>query len=408
MKSDPSDSPLPTGIQLMALDPAFREDPYPILAELRERDPIHHDTQLHRYVLTRHDDVERVLRNPEHWSDPRKGIEGGFTREFLGRGDEEPSMLLMDDPGHRRLRNLVRHSFKPRAIERWRDRVREVATRTIDRIEDGEFNLVAEVANPIPTVVIAELLGVDAARHEEFKRWSDISSKGAFGPPQDPADVVAAEEASECLRQLFRDEIEKRRSQPSDDLISSMVSTELVGDRLSDEEIVSQCTLLLLAGNLTTSDLIGNSVMALLRHPEQLAKLRANPQLMKNTVEEVLRYDSPVTNSGRIAHEDMEIDGVKIGRGESLSVSLAAANRDPAVYPDPDKFDIERKDTHHQSFGGGTHFCLGSHLARLEAAETLSALLARFSELSLGDGGHRYGSNPSFRGFEEFWVRGAS
>ena len=405
---DSHDSPLPTGIQLMALDPTFREDPYPILARLRELDPIHHDTQLQRYVLTRHDDVERILRNPDHWSDPRKGIEGGFTREFLGRGDEEPSMLLMDDPGHRRLRNLVRHPFKPRAIERWRDRVREVATRTIAKIDEGDFDLTAVVANPIPTVVIAELLGVDASRHEEFKRWSDVSAKGAFGPPQDPADAVAAEEASECLRQLFRDEILKRRSNPGDDLVSSMVSTEMTGDRLTDEEIVSQCTLLLLAGNLTTSDLIGNAVMALLRHPEQLAKLRTNPKLMKNTVEEVLRYDTPVTNSGRIAHEDMEIDGVKIGQGESLSVSLAAANRDPAAYPDPDKFDIERKDTHHQAFGGGTHFCLGSHLARLEAAETLSALLARFPKLSLGDGGHRYASNPSFRGFEEFWIRGES
>jgi len=404
--SDDLDSPLPTGIQLMALDPAFREDPYPILAKLRERDPIHHDTQLNRFVLTRHDDVERVLRNPDHWSDPRKGIEGGFTREFLGRGDEEPSMLLMDDPGHRRLRNLVRHPFKPRAIERWRDRVREVAWRTIDPLEDGEFDLTARVANPIPTVVIAELLGVDPERHEEFKRWSDISSKGAFGPPQDPADVVAAEEASECLRQLFHNEIKKRRIHPGEDLVSSMVSTEQTGDRLTDDEIVSQCTLLLLAGNLTTSDLIGNAVMALLRNPEQLDKLRADPTLMKNAIEEVLRYDTPVTNSGRIAHEDMEIDGVKIGQGESLSVSLAAANRDPAVYPDPNHFDIERKDTHHQAFGGGMHFCLGSHLARLEAAETLSALLARFPRLSLGEGGHRYASNPSFRGFETFWVRG--
>jgi cytochrome P450 len=185
-----------------------------------------------------------------------------------------------------------------------------------------------------------------------------------------------------------------------------MIATEEAGDRLTEDEIVSQCTLLLLAGNLTTTDLIGNAVMALLRHPDQLEKLRVHPGLMKNTVEEVLRYDTPVTNSGRIAHEDIEIDGVKIGQGESLSVSLAAANRDPAIYPDPNRFDIEREDTHHQAFGGGQHFCLGSHLARLEAAETLSALMARFPRLSLGERGHRYASNPSFRGFEEFWVRG--
>lgn len=406
MTSKDAESPVPTGTQLMALDPAFREDPYPILADLRSRDPIHHDKQLHRYVLTRHDDVEGVLRNPEHWSDPRKGVEGGFARVFLGRGDEEPSMLLMDDPGHRRLRNLTRHPFKPRAVEHWRERVREVATRIVGEIKDGEFDLIAAVANPIPTVVIAELLGVDAAQHEEFKRWSDASVKGAFGPANDPADVIAAEEAGEHLNSFFRDEIEKRRSHPGGDLITSMLGVEDTGDPLTDDEIVSQCSLLLLAGNLTTSDLIGNGVMALLRHPSELAKLRANPKLMKNCVEEILRYDSPVTNSGRIAHEDMEIDGIKIGRGESLSVSLAAANRDPATYPEPDLFDIERKDTHHQAFGGGTHFCMGAHLARLEAAETYAALLARFPSLSRGEGGHRYAGNPSFRGFEELWVHG--
>ena len=390
----------------MALDPRFREDPYPILAELREREPIHHDTELRRFIFTRHDDVEAILRNPDYWSDPRKGVEGGFAKMFLGQGDEEPSMLLMDDPGHRRLRNLVHHPITPRKVERWRGRAREVADRVIGQLDDGEFNLVESVANPIPTVVIAELLGVDPENHAQFKSWSDASIKVAFGPNNDPADIAAAEHAHEELTRFFRNEIERRRSTPGDNLMSSMLNAEESGDRLTEDEIVSQCTLLLLAGNLTTTDLIGNAVMALLKNPDELEKLRTRPDLMKNTVEEVLRYDTPVTNSGRIAHKDIEIDGVMIGQGESLSVSLAAANRDPAIYPEPDRFDIERKDTHHQAFGGGQHFCLGAHLARLEAAETLSALMDCFSRLSLGEGGHRYASNPSFRGFDEFWVRG--
>ncbi|MCB9726729.1 MAG: cytochrome P450, partial [Spirochaetaceae bacterium] len=176
-------------------------------------------------------------------------------------------------------------------------------------------------------------------------------------------------------------------------------------DRLSNEEIVSLCTLLLLAGNVTTSDLIGNAVRALLRHPAELAKLRAQPGLMANTIEEALRYDSPVTNSGRIAHRAFEYDGVKIREGESLIVSTAAANRDPAIYPDPDRFDIEREDTHHQAFGGGRHFCLGAHLARLEASETLAVLLGRFPRLAIGEGGHVYAANPTFRGLSSFWVR---
>ena len=398
--------PKPTGIQLMVLDPVFREDPYPILADLRRRDPIHHDTQLGRYFCTRHDDVMNILRNPDYWSDPRKANEGTFSRAFLSRGDEEPSMLMMDDPGHRRLRNLVRHPFSPRAAERWRERVRVVANRIIGDIAAGEFDLIADVANPIPTVVIAELLGIDAAQHGQFKDWSDASIRVAFGPDNDPADVAAADQAWGGLSNFFSGEIELRRSEPGDDLISSQVAARESGDRLNDDEIVSQCTLLLLAGNLTTTDLIGNGVMALLQNPDQLTKLRANPELMKNAVEEVLRYDSPVTNSGRIANEDIEIGGVKIAAGESLSVSLSAANRDPDIYPDPDRFDIERKDTHHQAFGGGNHFCLGAHLARLEAAETLFALMERFPELSLGQGGHQYASNPSFRGLDMLWLRG--
>jgi hypothetical protein len=400
-------SAVPTGIQLTALDPRFREDPYPVLAELRAQEPVHRDTELGRILFTRHDDVADILRHPDLWSDPRKGNPGSFAREFLMRDeDTEPSMLLMDEPGHRRLRELVRHPFAPRAVERWRPRARQVAERVIGALEDGEFDLIARVAGPISTVVIAELLGIDPELHGQFKIWSDATITVAFSPVNAPEHVKAAEDAWAGLDGFFRGEIERRRRTPGEDLISSLLRAEESGDRLNEDEIVSQCNLLLLAGNLTTTDLIGNGVMALLRHPDELAKLRARPELMKNAVEEMLRFDSPVTNSGRIAHEDMEIGGEKVFQGESLAVSLAAANRDPAVYPEPDRLDIERADTHHQAFGGGRHFCLGAHLARLEAAETLSVLLERFPTLELGTGGHRYASNPSFRGLEHCWVHG--
>lgn len=397
----------PTGAQLTVFDPVFREDPYPVLAEVRENAPIHYNAEMGMWVFTRHADVHAILRNPDFWSDPRRANPDSFYHKALGGDrDEEPSMLLMDDPGHRRLRELVRHPFTPRAIEKWRDRARLVARRHVDAIEDEEFDLIAEVANPIPTVVIAELLGVDPERHGQFKTWSDTMIKTAFTPFGAPEDVAASEQAREEIAAFFLEEIEKRRSTPDEGLVTEMVRAEESGDSLTDEEIVMQCILLLLAGNLTTSDLIGNAVMALARNPDQQALLRDDRGLMKNAVEEVLRYDSPVTNSGRIAHEDFEFDGFAIERGQALGVSLAAANRDPAVHPDPDRFDVRREHIHLMSFGGGRHFCLGAHLARLEAAETLDALLDRFSHLEMGSGPYTYAMNASFRGLSTFAVRG--
>lgn len=394
----PEDAPVPTGRALTALDPRFREDPYPVLAELRRREPVHRDRALDRIVFTRHDDVLAILRDPGLWTDPRKANPGTFTREYLGRGDEEPSMLLMDDPGHRRLRELVRRPFAPRAVARWRPRVREVASRMVEALPSGSFDLVERLAGPLPTVVIAELLGIDPVLHDRFKAWSDTSVTVAFNPFPTPEEACAAADAHAELSDFFRREIAARRERPGEDLISALVGAEVSGDRLAEDEIVDLCNLLLIAGNVTTTDLIGNGVKALVEHPDQQALLRSRPDLLANAVEEMLRYDSPVTNSGRIAHRDLEIGGVAIAKGESLSVSLAAANRDPAVYPEPDRFDVARKDTHHQAFGGGRHFCLGAHLARLEAQEAVAALLRRFGTLAPGPEGHRYAAIPSFRG----------
>lgn len=402
--TDGDTRPLPTGIQLTNLDPAFREDPYPILADLRAREPVHHDRELGRYLLTRHDDVHAVLYDLELWSDPRRSNPETFSRRFLHRGDEEPSMLLMDDPGHKRLRGLVRRSFTPRAIELWRGRVRAVAERLVAALPEGRFDAIGDFADTLPTVVIAEMLGLDPDNHAEFKAWSDDIAVAGFNPAPKPEEVDKAERARVCIDALLQSELEARRAQPGDDLMSDMVQTVLDGDQLTDVEIVRQCNLLLLAGNLTTTDLIGNAIKAFIDHPDQQALLRAKPALLENAVEEVLRYDSPVTNSGRIAHRDLEFGGIQIAKGENLAVSTAAANRDPAVYPDPDRFDIEREDTHHHAFGGGRHFCLGAHLARMEAQEALRALFARFDRLSQDAAGYRYATTPTFRGHEYLWV----
>jgi cytochrome P450 len=398
---------LPEGVALTPLDDAFRDDPYAVLKRIQARTPVHEDTQLKRFIYTHHDDVKAILHDPNFWSDPRKANPGTFTRELLGRGmrdDEEPSMLLMDEPDHRRLRSLVSASFTPRAVERWRERARSVVEQVLDGINANEFDLIADFAGPVPTVVIAELLGIDAAMHGNFKHWSDESVKVSFNPFATEEEQAVGEEARRALEDFFIQEIESRRKNMGDDLISDMIRAEMDGDKLSVDEMVRQCNLLLVAGNVTTTDLIGNGTKALLENPDQLRKLRDDPTLIANAVEEMLRYDSPVVNSGRIADRDIEIGGCPVRKGESLNTSLAAANRDPNVYPEPDKFDITRADTHHQAFGGGRHLCLGAHLARVEAQEAILGLLNRYPKLATSERGHTWHSIPSFRGMSHFWV----
>jgi cytochrome P450 len=402
------DNELPQGIQLTPMDESFRQDPYQIFKRLREHAPVHKDEVFGRFFVTGHDDVKNLLHDKEFFSDPTKANPGTFAREVLGArlGEgEKPSMLLMDEPDHRRLRSLVSGPFKPGNVERWRPHIREIVESTLDKISDNEFDLIEHFAGPVPTVVIAEMLGIDPSYHDQFKVWSDLSVQIGFNPF--PTDIQKAEgdEANQALENFFRDEIGRRRNRLGEDLISDMLRAEIAGDKLSEKEIIDQCGLLLIAGNVTTTDLIGNAVKALLDNPHQLEILRRAPELIANTVEETLRYESPVVNSGRIPNREISVSGCPIGRGESVTIALAAANRDPAVYQDPDIFDIERDDTHHHSFGGGRHLCLGAHLARVEAQEAILGLFSRFPNLQHSEKGFVYHAIPTFRGFSELWVR---
>jgi len=407
MKDSVGTDPLPQGVQLTPIDDAFRADPYQVLGQLRERAPVLEDRELGRHLYTRHDDVKALLHDREFFTDPRKANPGSFVRDVLGarRGvGEKTSMLMMDEPDHRRLRALVSAPFKPHAIERWRPHVREIVDSVLSGIKGTEFDLIGQFAGPVPTVVIAEMLGVDPDMHAQFKQWSDLLVQVGFNPFPTQEQSSKAELAQQSMDAYLLGEIEKRRSDSGDDLLSDMVRAEVDGDTLSAQEIVIQCRLLLIAGNVTTTDLIGNGAKALLENPDQLEKLRASPELINNAVEEMLRYDSPVVNSGRIANRAINVGGCPVGKGASLSPSLAAANRDPAVYPEPDRFNIEREDTHHQSFGGGRHLCLGAHLARLEAQEAILGLLRRYPRLQLSERGYVYHAIPAFRGMSEFWV----
>ncbi len=401
---------LPTGLELTPFDDTYRANPYPRLANLRETCPVYRGSDTNDVVVTSQMEVQRVLRDKDMLSDPRKSNPDSSIR-LLGLDlDSEPSMLFADDPQHKRLRGLVNKAFTPRAVEQMRSHVKDVVAELLDEIasthlEDGEFDLIEHFAGPVPTVVIAEMLGVDTSRREDFKKWSDTSTATFFNPLRTDDQVAAQTEAGDNLWALFREEIAKRREEPQDDLISAMIAAEDSGDRFTEDEIIQQCNLLLIAGNVTTCDLIGNGVKALLDHPEQLEILRNKPELINNAVEEMLRFESPVINSGRIAPQDMEIDGCPVHKGESVMVSLGAANRDPSAHNDPDVFNVERQNPQHNSFGGGRHFCLGAPLARLEAQEAVGALVQRFPNLQHAERAPVFRTVPGFRGMEHFWVR---
>ena len=410
--SDQSGDSFPKGIQLTPFDPNFRDHPYEVLQLLREKAPVLHDDQFNRWLLTRWDDVRAILRDKDMSADPRKANPDSFIAKITavaGIGNSaEPSMLFMDDPDHRRVRGLVNKAFTLKAVEALRPRVREIATDLLAQIKDGEFDLMPAFAGVLPVIVIAEMLGIDPADRDSFRRWSDVSVAAFFNPFRTPQQSEAAAQAQIELDRYFRRMIELRRATRSDDLISAMVYAEEAGDHMTDQEIVTQCNLLLIAGNVTTTDLIGNGVKALLDHPDELAKLRARPELINQAVEEMLRYDSPVTASGRNVQRELSMRGCPMNLGDSVSVSLAAANHDPEVNPEPQRFDIERANIQHQSFGGGKHTCLGAPLARVEAQEAIAALLKRFSSLLPSPRGHKYRTIPSFRGMSEYWLHGRS
>jgi cytochrome P450 len=321
-------------------------------------------------------------------------------------GAFEPSMLQLDDPDHKRLRGLVSQAFNQRSVDALRPRIGAIADELLEALSGRDsFDVMAEYASPLPIIVIAEMLGVDAVDLTQFKRWSDARSQ-VFNIARTPEQGAESATARQELDDYFARAVDERRGRRGTDLISALVSAQESGDRLTQREIVTTCNLLLIAGNLTTTDLIGNGVHALLAHPDQLAKLRAHPELMANAVEEILRYDPPVVQTRRLALEPLEVGGMQVQAPEVITTSLLAAGHDPARHSDPRGFDIERTDTSHLAFGGGVHFCLGAPLARAEAEIAIRLLFERFPAVRL-DPRHpiEHKQVPVFNGLRVLWVR---
>ena len=363
------------------LDPAFKDDPYPSLRRLRELDPVN-ATPIGIWRLTRYDDVVRLLREVPAGVRTTDGRLPGVDESRL-EGQRE-FMLQQDPPAHTRLRKLVSKAFTPRAVEAMRGRAESIVDECLDRIEArGSLDVIADLALPLPATVICEMLGVPVADRDRFTEWTARATHGLAAEIAPPDVLALAAEAGEALGDYFANLIAKRRDNRSDDLVSALIRAEEQGDRLSASELVSQAIGLLIAGFETTIGLIGNGVRALLRHPDELEKLRRRPERVASAVEECLRFDGPILLTVRILHEDAEFGGKTIPRDAVVWALLAAANRDPAHFPDPERFDIERSPNPHLAFGGGAHLCLGTHLARMEAQTAIGRLLQRFPRLAL-------------------------
>ncbi|WP_412027706.1 cytochrome P450 [Deinococcus yunweiensis] len=383
--------------------PDILADPYPTYAGLRAQDDAFWQPHPHgsggMWMFTRYADVERALKDTRLTKDATKVRE--VTQDVM-----PGNMLDRDPPDHTRMRGLVAHAFTPRVIERQEAHIREIARELLTRAAPGEpFEVMRGYAMPLPVIVIAELLGVPPEDRERFRQWSGDFIDGSDFATATPESSQRAQAGIMALGEYFAGLIETRRASPQDDLISSLLHAEDELGQLRPGELISNCILLVIAGHETTVNLIGNGLKALLDHPPQLARLRADPTLMPTAIEEMLRYDPPVQRAlFRAALEDVQIGGQTVKRGEQVSAVTGAANRDPDQFPQPDAFDIARSPNRHLSFGRGLHFCLGAPLAKLEARVAFEELLGTFPQLELKSFTRR--PSTMFRGLDELWVQG--
>lgn len=391
-------------IEFNPLDPAFIADPYPFYRRLREHAPVFKAPQGF-WLITRYEDASFVLRDKRFGKD----FEGNMRRRYGTDRMNEPAvaslartMLVQDPPDHTRLRGLVTKAFTARRVADMRPRIKALVDQQLDRVAaKGEMDVMRDLAHRLPVIVICDMLGIPEEHRAPFLAGSNVNGRILEPVPMTREELDQANLNTQMAGVYFKQLCDLRRREPQDDLTTELVRAEEAGDKLSAEELEANIGLLFGAGHETTTNLIGNGLLALHRNPDQWERLKADPSLIPNAIEELLRYDSSVQLTGRVTHAEVEVGGVKLGAEESAVILLGAANRDPAHFENPDQLDVGRQNVKPLSFGGGIHFCLGAQLARLEAELTFAALIERMPNLSLPEK-----DRPAWR--RSFTLRGLS
>jgi cytochrome P450 len=389
------------------LDPEVLANPYPLFHRLRSEDPVHWDPFLHTWVVTRYTDVLEVLHtfSADRTHTPEK-------LEAMGLSEMSPiaqlmvkQMLFMDAPQHTRLRKLASHAFTPHRVAALRSHIREIVARLLDRVErNHRMDVIRDLAEPLPAIVTAEMLGVPVDDRDRLKAWSADFAEMLGNFQHNPESAAKMLRTVHDMTEYFRDAIRRQRDDPRQGLVSSLITAEVDGDRLTDEEIVATCIVTMVGGQETTTNLIGNGLLTLLRQADAMERLRSELSLIPSAVEEMLRYESPSQHTGRLAPCDRELGGKVIRKRQAVMAVMAAANRDPERFPDPDRFDVQRQDNRHLAFGYAAHFCFGAALARIEGQEAFDAIVRRMPDLRLEPGPLVWRNNLGLRGVTELPV----
>ena len=394
-----------SGVAYNPLSARMAQDPYPVYARMRERGPVHRSRLAGAWMVTRHGDADAILRDSRRFaSDPRRGTLSPRQARLLPPA-EEFTLLFLDPPDHTRLRALVNKAFTRRAVNALEPHIRAVLAALLDAIDDpSAFDLMEAVARPLPVIVIAGMLGVPPEDRARFGLWSAQRAR-LLEPTIGMRERRIGGAASKAFDAYFRTIVEQRRTDPREDILSALVAAEHEGERLTEREMLNMLRLLVIAGNETTTNLIGNGMLALLRHPGELERLREDPGLVASAVEELMRYDPPSQATFRRVVEDCEVGGFGLRRRDNVVVLIGAANRDPDAFDEPERLDVARDVRAHLSFGRGIHHCLGAQLARLEGRIALEMLLERFPRIALRTERPRFRKSMVFRGLDALALR---